>query len=332
MAVGTRIDFLYANNARVRTTQLEDLDPKDVRPFPTNPNDNVKLGEPPVSDQLSSEPLFESRVDVPERILDPTEKHDTPSQIEALDDPIDAIIPGKYLSLFPYACIGKVDILFPTGRGVGSAFMVAADTIMTVGHNVIDHTLDRHGRIVSTEEADALYFSPGYDGPTHGALYGSWAADWAWVTSAWVEEADSRYDVAIIRMHPHEGQRIGDAVGGWLGAHSHNDYYAQWSMFGYPYIASVKDNPQLRQVNSIGVGGDMNWNADHPMAARSTVFQGMSGGPWFRDFNPNDYRTFGVHGMNTYTRNHGYQYSVYFGQTIQALIGEYFSLNPQASA
>ena len=106
------------------------------------------------------------------------------------------------------------------------------------------------------------------------------------VCTDWIRASDHRYDMAIVHMPRNHGKSLSETIGGHLPLGLYPDYYSQWSLFCSPLIASSNDNPQMRQVNSVGLGADIGWTSDQPIATRSSVFRAMSGGPWFSNFDP----------------------------------------------
>ena len=331
MSIAARIDFPDTSNAALHSIERE----VDFRPSILDLQTDPVIEEPTIkqrpTETLSEGLILSPLLDVPSSETPFHSSGRAAERTPALD-PIDANVPETALTRLPYACIGQLVMNFPRHQSVGSAFAIAPDAIMTVGHNLVEHIKDRRTGARRTETAKAVRFSPGYNGLGHGAKFGTWTADWAMVCIDWVNASDHRYDMAIVHMKRNSSGSLSETIGGHLPLGHYPDYYSQWSLFGYPFIASSNDNPQMRQVNSVGAGADTSWPKDQPVATRSTVFRAMSGGPWFSNFDPKNPDTFRVLGMNTYTRKFVYQYSVYFGDMLRALAEEYKSELARASA
>jgi V8-like Glu-specific endopeptidase len=118
---------------------------------------------------------------------------------------------------------------------------------------------------------DGLTFAPGYrDGATP---LGEWAVDKVTVDQHWQDSGDPEYDVAFLTVHPADGRRIQDAVGGNpIGVNRGFDLPV--TVTGYPFdheapiTCTTRTTAQSATQQRFDCGG---------------FSDGTSGSPWLTD-------------------------------------------------
>ena len=149
-------------------------------------------------------------------------------------------------------------------------------TVVTAGHCAKDGT---------GAWARNWTFVPGFgDG---ASPYGRYTARDLLVSPQWSRRADDSYDLAVVVVNPHNGERVQDRVGSqriafdtWTDTRVRNG--VQVYSFGYP-SASPYNGRELHYCSG-RTHADTGGTTANGMGCRMT--QGSSGGPWLTGFDP----------------------------------------------
>lgn len=99
----------------------------------------------------------------------------------------------------PWCLVCALDIEFPAGSREGSGWLAGRDTVITAGHNVFSAALGGWAR--------SVIVSPGQD--EQAVPNGRFTASSFLSVRGWVEQADPRFDYAMIRLPNPVGDRLG---------------------------------------------------------------------------------------------------------------------------
>lgn len=140
--------------------------------------------------------------------------------------------------------------------------------VLTAGHCVVEnHSWGRD-----------LVFVPAFD---HGSRpYGTFVATAVYTTTQWRRSENPDFDVAALRVEPHEGVSLTEAVGA-RGYETGRSRFSNLWIFGYP--AGALQGQELRSCPTRGRGSDV---ATFPfpgpptLPASCNMAAGSSGGAW----------------------------------------------------
>jgi len=168
-------------------------------------------------------------------------------------------------TIYPNCTVGRIFFMTAEGEFCCSGSVIQPNIVLTAGHCVYD----------AGGWSWNVIFVPGY---YYGAEpYGSWAANYAATSTAWIDNGDFSRDIGMLRIEPQWGHNIGDYTS-WLGAAWGGDRVSVWHQFGYP--SAPPFNGELLRLGMSRYGYEDNTGESTLIAVGSDMTQGASGGPW----------------------------------------------------
>ena len=211
-------------------------------------------------------------------------------------------------TMFPYVTVGKLFF-----RQYGYSYQCSAASIGNYGVWTAGHCVHAGDGSDNGWSYDVV-FIPAYR--NGNAPYGQWPAAYLWVTTAWHDYEDLRYDMGGGVLNTNgSGQKISQVVGA-LGFAWNMSKQKLWFDMGYPAAYPFTGNYQVICAASFAYN-DKSLGSPYPTGIGCDMTGGCSGGPWILAFGSGNY----LNGQNSYryTDHPKELFSPYYGDAAKSL-------------
>lgn len=186
---------------------------------------------------------------------------------------------------YPNTAIAQLEMAFPGGNYICSAWFIDANRLATAGHCVYD--------AAAGGWATGITVIPGRNGGT--APFGSFSATNWYATSGWVNTGKSKYDYAVIKLGSNVGNTVGWFGYGWTSVDS----------FFLNHKATVRGYPGDKTYGTMWtMSGKISQVKPTRLYYTIDTFGGQSGSPLYGKWNKNcNPCGFGIHTLGGTSKN-----------------------------